>query len=671
MWREGGTPLYEFDERRWNDLKEIVMQYHCPSQPEEGRLIAFPADPGFMLCYCFPEKDGRVLRIDVTSIVSNGEFVPGEINGVPAVNRPPSLESKEHHSTLTLDAIASSRPGSFELSVLTPVKNQGQYGTCTGHAASSTMDWWTCGDVCYLGTGDSKEYSCLCEKGTWGECECIVPMSRQWFYDRFRVLSETDCRVDCPGTNCPSDGGECLQSPVTSGTQCLIRCDPGVCEGVKGHHSQHVFVYEGGCTEECSPYGCDPGCHDGGRTPCTGDCPGVDGPCGDDFRLASSFILAREDTSLTALALYRRGAILAASDICECWWGGHGCLCPYPCPCDIEGGHWYVYYGYNEEEAPNRYYFQNSWGETWGKGGRGELSYGYHATPGHGRDTYGFTGNGPGTPVIRYRSHEFDDSAGNDNGRPDPGESIEMSLTVRNIGEDSSSLTAVLTTNDPAHITVIDSLISFPPVPHNTDVTSSGTFSFAVHPDPAPHWVTFRFVFREEGEDCCADSIEAMIGRPALLFVDDDGGDVYNSWYSMELDSLLNRIFDTWSVETKGSIPLDELSWYETVIWYTGLATEHAGADTANLKVYLSQGGNLFLSGQNIGRELGETSFYRDILHAEFAGDNSGQYMLVGTEGDPLGDGLELVTAGPGGANNCYSPSEVNHHRLKPVACAP
>jgi hypothetical protein len=656
MWKAGGAPMYEISESDWNGLQDIVVERFNPVKPSEGRLVAIPQGMGFFLYFCFPEGGTQVKRIDVMSLPSEKGFQPREMTGQPEAFTASCFEPEQMETTYQPPHSSTTEPSTFSLAVLMPIKDQGQFGSCTGHAASSAFDWWMCGDVCYLGTGDSKEYTCICEKGSFGECECIYISSPQWFYDRFRYLASNDCRENCPGFSCPGDGDECLESLVTSGVMCGISC---ICEGASPYHSQTVFVNEGGCTAECSPYGCDPGCTDGGRYTCEGDCPNVDGPCGDDFRLDTSFSIERADTQLVVLAIYRQGALITSGNVCECWWGSNGCLCEPVCPCAPEGGHAYVYYGYNKEEFPSRYYFQNSWGTTWGDAGRGELSFGFHYTGPHGGSSYGFVGKGPGAPVPQYRDHEFDDSGGNGNGRPDPDETVDMSITVLNIGEDSSDLSATLSTSDPTHITITNSTVTFPALLHNEEALSSDAFTFQVDPETTPHWVMFYFDFTEGGDECGRDSVEVMIGRPSILFVDDDEGETYDTWYAMELDSLLQRIYDTWTVETQGSVTTDELTYYDAVIWFTGLATETIGPDTTCLREYLAAGGNLFLTGQNIGSDIGQTSFYSDILHAEYLKDNSANYVLVGEEGDVLGDGMTLITSGSGGANNCYSPSEI------------
>ena len=613
MWREGGAPLYAIRESDWNELPRIVADTFSPADVPEGRLIAISKGRGFQLYYCFPRKNGDVMRIDVTSLPDDDGFRPVKMNETPRPVHASCFEPDDEATIMPLKPSRNPAPETFSVSVLTPIKDQSQFGSCTGHAASTVFDWWTCGNVCYLGTGDSRDYSCICDKDEYGACECVFNTSRQWFYDRFRVRGSSDCRVNCPGFSCPGDGEECLESLVTSGVMCGIEC---ICEGASPHHSTYVFVNEGGCTEECQPYGCNPACTDGGSELCTGDCPNVDGPCGDDFKLATSFSIAKEETTYTALAIYRYGELLTSGNVCECWWAGAGCLCDRVCGCAPEGGHAYAYFGYSETEPTHRFYFQNSWGTTWGDGGRGELSYGFHACGPHGGTAYGFTGHGPGAPVVHYLSHEFDDSAGNDNDRPDPGETVDMTITVRNIGIDSSALTAALSTDDPDLITITTPEVSFPEILHNEEAGSSTPFTFEVDPTLEPHWVWFYFDFEEGGSDCGRDSVEVMVGRPALLFVDDDDGETYDTWYALDLDSLLSRVYDSWSVETQGAVTFDELSYYDAVIWFTGLSTETIGSDTTNLRDYLSGGGYLFLSGQNVGADIGETAFYRDVIHA-------------------------------------------------------
>jgi hypothetical protein len=102
---------------------------------------------------------------------------------------------------------------------------------------------------------------------------------------------------------------------------------------------------------------------------------------------------------------------------------------------------------------------------------------------------------------------------------------------------------------------------------------------------------------------------------------------------------------------------LSTLSNYDIVIWFTGqdagtLFPTLTSNDQTNLNGYLNGGGNLFLTGENIGFDIGQTNFYRLVpgLSSCFCKDKSGKTELSGATNDPIGDGLSIGISGGTGA---------------------
>lgn len=89
------------------------------------------------------------------------------------------------------------------------------------------------------------------------------------------------------------------------------------------------------------------------------------------------------------------------------------------------------------------------------------------------------------------------------------------------------------------------------------------------------------------------------------------------------------------------------------------------------LAAYLKNGGNLFLSGSNIARELDDATtrpakilrqFARKTLHAAFAGGDAGVYTIAGVKDAPLSTATLTLDNGSGGAYNAVLLNE-----LKPM----
>jgi len=86
------------------------------------------------------------------------------------------------------------------------------------------------------------------------------------------------------------------------------------------------------------------------------------------------------------------------------------------------------------------------------------------------------------------------------------------------------------------------------------------------------------------------------------------------------------------------------LSGYDIVVWFTGDDYQNTltATDRTNVQLFLNGGGSLFLTGQDIGKDLktSDDTFLKNYLHAYFCKDKSGDYDLLGKDGDPVGNGM-------------------------------
>ena len=94
---------------------------------------------------------------------------------------------------------------------------------------------------------------------------------------------------------------------------------------------------------------------------------------------------------------------------------------------------------------------------------------------------------------------------------------------------------------------------------------------------------------------------------------------------------------------------------YDIVIWFTGndygdpfdtLTSD----DQENIEKYLIEGGKLFITGQDIGSDIGTTDFYEDYLNAFYCKNEVEDYILSGESTDPVGSGL-LIDISRGAGN--------------------
>ncbi len=148
-----------------------------------------------------------------------------------------------------------------------------------------------------------------------------------------------------------------------------------------------------------------------------------------------------------------------------------------------------------------------------------------------------------------------------------------------------------------------------------------------------------------------------------LLLVNDDSLHRYEQYYTSTFDSL-NLTYVVWKRGLQGPVSTSIVSQFQlaTVVWYTGDAINNTldNIDQDSITSLLAAGGKLFLTGQNIGQELGATSFYQDVLHARFIQPNQSGYFVFGYRPDPLGVNFPgSATIGVGGANNQNSRDQI------------
>ena len=265
-------------------------------------------------------------------------------------------------------------------------------------------------------------------------------------------------------------------------------------------------------------------------------------------------------------------------------------------------------------------------------------------------------------PNLAFTELEFDDAAGNGDGRPDPGEDVDFLMTVENTSTTIPAIEVIVTLEcDDPDITITQNTCTLvyigTPGSANNHVNP---FSFSVNPDAEPHEVTFTLSLEEtvSGVSFSEDVIQ-MIGRPEIVLVDDDGGSGFETWYSDDLNSIGYQ-HDHWDVYNQGEITDSDLDLYPIAIWHTSNADDPISSEEEDrIATYLGNGGCLLLIGEDIDEQMSGTVFYSDVLHASSLG-TTGSPQIWGIEGDPITAGDTLWMAGAGGAGNNSSPSTID-----------
>jgi len=149
-----------------------------------------------------------------------------------------------------------------------------------------------------------------------------------------------------------------------------------------------------------------------------------------------------------------------------------------------------------------------------------------------------------------------------------------------------------------------------------------------------------------------------------ILLVDDDGAYDYETQYFLPALAGTGKSAATWD-RSSTAISAEVLANFYIVIWQCGWAfpTVDAG-DRAALSEYLDGGGNLFITGQDIGWEMYDEGgasvvWYNNYLHATYISDDTNDLTLDGVPGT-FTEGLALTIGGGDGANNQEYPSDID-----------
>lgn len=293
------------------------------------------------------------------------------------------------------------------------------------------------------------------------------------------------------------------------------------------------------------------------------------------------------------------------------------------------------------------------------------------------------------TPHLRFSRLKVNDSGGNNDGRINDGETVELSVHLKNNWGDATGLSGEINT-EAADVQLqktganFDDIAGLSDYANNQGSNENDPFIINVASGSLPTVIPMNLSLT--GDNGYSETITFTLPvNPAVLLVDDDGGNQFEQFYQVALQRL-NSAWEYWNVDVNGTPPLDLLQRYSTVIWFCSQTGAHSptleASDRQVIADYLDAGGSLFLSGQDIGWDLCEDlssdldaynqykasdgnskQFYQNYLGAEYIRDDVNKTTVTGVDGDPITDGLRLQFDTPG--NGVEYPSEI-----KPLAGA-
>ena len=201
-------------------------------------------------------------------------------------------------------------------------------------------------------------------------------------------------------------------------------------------------------------------------------------------------------------------------------------------------------------------------------------------------------------PQLTFGGFLVSDAGGNGNGKLDPGETVELTVTVSNEGSsDAFEVMSLLSANSP-YISIETASMLYGNIDAGTTVDQ--VYSVAANEDtPAGHSASFIQSISAFLDISGEGQFTIIVGQIPVLVIDFDGNN--NSAY------IMMDCFDNLSVsaETVGSLP-SNLDLYSSVFVCLGIYSDnHVLSNTEGqaLAGYLNGGGNLYIEG-------GDTWYY-------------------------------------------------------------
>lgn len=262
--------------------------------------------------------------------------------------------------------------------------------------------------------------------------------------------------------------------------------------------------------------------------------------------------------------------------------------------------------------------------------------------------------------------HQIVESGGDANGHPDPGETVDLIVAMKNFGSDATAVNIELVT-DSHHISITEGSAVLGNVTEGETVDNiADPFTFEVTPNaPTGTIVMFSLNVTFVGGGSSSD-VPICIGRFGYLVWDPTGDRSSGPSIEASLDRL------GYSGTIRQSLPTESLNDYATLwvsfgIYSENYVLESSQSEGQAIVDFMAGGGNVYLEGGDVwaydpgvggfdfrphfsvtatedgsgdlGQVLGETGEFSEGMEFTYSGENSFIDHLV-----PTGDGFALLS---------------------------
>jgi hypothetical protein len=253
---------------------------------------------------------------------------------------------------------------------------------------------------------------------------------------------------------------------------------------------------------------------------------------------------------------------------------------------------------------------------------------------------------------------------GDGDGRPDPGETVDLRIRLRNseVAQSASSLVVTFSSDDPDLAEGLTSA-TYGTLAPGQSTGADLAFSFSVQEGTVPHWADLHFQIQAEyaGGTWSQTLVHVQrIARPPLLLVDSDGTADDNETFVQTALVNLGREFDLWTPELDGAFSAAEALAYDQILWLGGLRNPDINStERTALHAFLDRGGLLLLSSQYASSDPNNLPLIARC-GADVAATAPGTlFLALPPVGDPWFGDMQIVATGSQAANNNVQPDNL------------